>query len=134
MLIAYQDATKTTKAQLAARIAQLDDTIPGMYLTEIHRRSVKCVSLLCVIFQSSHYDFTFLTKRFVIYSLCLLSCFLFLQARLDIIRHHQVLHFVFHARLGHTRTRLEALGAQNVRKGIATVPRMHRTALNGTLL
>ena len=133
MLIAYQDATKTTKAQLAARIAQLDDTIPGMYLTEIHRRSVKSVSLLCVIFQSSHYDFTFLTIR-LLYSLCLLSFSLFLQARLDIIRHHQVLHFVFHARLGHTRTRLEALGAQNVRKGIATAPRMHRTALNGKLL
>ena len=78
MLIAYQDATKTTKAQLVARNVQLVNTILKMYLVEIHRRSVKSVSLLCVIFQSSHYDFTFLTIRFVIiYSLCLLSTFLF---------------------------------------------------------
>ena len=94
MLIAYQDATKTSKVQLAAKNVRLVNMILGMYLREIHQRSVKSVSLLFCFKVPIIYDFSFLTIRFVYFSV---DFFLFLQARLDITRQQTVLPFVFRA-------------------------------------
>ena len=101
-----------TKVKRNARNVQLANTILGSFLTEIHQPSVKSVSLLFVSFKAP--DFLFSNNTF-----SLLICQLLfrnLQARLDSIKQHQVLPFAFHALLGHTRKRLEALVATIAQK------------------